>query len=209
MPGDCVYVLVSFKDYGINATQERPKPIKLSGSYLYDINPSTTSHERLYVDGWEIQLGRCSANYCGNYRFKEKDNRTVYLEEPPFIQLVRERVRNYNGLIDCFLNLDRPEDGAYYKLNDVVNVPENRIFRWYEGWIILSGALALSFALIIYMLVMFYKARHMPKVAQPAVKPFEPPGLFTPIRAMPAHQSSTCNSSTQAENEEIEKLNRV
>ena len=68
-------------------------------------------------------------------------------------------MKENSGKLDCYLNPEKPQQGAYLYLNKNVKKPEERIFRWYEGWMILIAPLAISVAIIIFIIALFCKGR--------------------------------------------------
>lgn len=111
---------------------------------------------------------QCSAEYCGQHRFTDSNGN--YKDIPKLIQNVTEAEKSENGTIGCFLNPNRPESGAYVALNDAVEESESRMFRYYEGWIILVAPFVVLLAIILALLIMFLRGD---LAAPPIQKPKE------------------------------------
>lgn len=82
---------------------------------------------------------------------------TTYILHPKIINEVEKAEKENGGLLDCYLNPKNPENGAYLYLNEKVESPELRMFRWYEGWMLLVTPLAIAFAIIVFIAVQFLK----------------------------------------------------
>ena len=76
---------------------------------------------------------------------------------PKLLYDVTEALNSTNNTIQCFLNPTRPADGAYYELNDKVMKPEQRMFRYYEAWIILVSPLGVLLAILLSLLILFIR----------------------------------------------------
>lgn len=112
----------------------------------------------LFLILWIVLL-QCSAAYCGDYRFKLKNDSLTYRTHPDLIKTIQEAEVNEGGEFECFLNPKEPKNGAYLHLNEKVDSADKRIFRWYEGWLILMTLLAISLAVLIYLCVVFFQGR--------------------------------------------------
>lgn len=98
---------------------------------------------------------QCSAEYCGKHRYTDSNGN--YKDIPKLVQNVTHAKESDNGTIKCFVNPNRPESGAYFALNDVVEESENRMFRFYEAWIILVSPFVVLLAIILALLIMFLR----------------------------------------------------
>lgn len=94
------------------------------------------------------------------------------------MQYVEEAINSSDGSIQCFINPLSPTDGAYVKLNDIVTEPEQRMFKYYEGWIIFVTPLAVLLAIFLAILILFLKGDLS---AAPIQKPKESFGEYTGI----------------------------
>ena len=111
-------------------------------------------------------LLQCSADYCGNYRFKT-DNGTRYKYHPDLINKTQTASLS-DGKLECYLNPHHSEAGAYLYLNEAVEKPEDRMFRWYEGWLLLIAPLAISLAILLFIASLFFRGKlSAPPVQRP------------------------------------------
>ena len=72
---------------------------------------------------------------------------------------MRESVKNRSGVIDCYLSPRHPEWGAYLYLNHAVEKPEHRMFRFYEGWIILILPIIVLFVIVLSLFILFIRGK--------------------------------------------------
>lgn len=76
---------------------------------------------------------------------------------PDIINKTRIAERDNSGTFKCFLNPNKPQNGAYLYLNnpDGLKQPEQRMFRTYEAWAMLVTPSVIGVGIIIYLCVIF------------------------------------------------------
>lgn len=83
--------------------------------------------------------------------------------------------------MECYLNPSEPQNGAYLYLNmKQLTKPDLRMFRWYEGWMVISAPLIIALAIIIYLFHLFFQGRINAANAPTTVKPKTSFGKYQP-----------------------------
>lgn len=69
--------------------------------------------------------------------------------------------RDNNGTLKCYLNPTDPKQGAYLYLNNPVGLekPEDRIFRYYEAWVMLVAPAVTGGIIFLYICVVFIQVQ--------------------------------------------------